>query len=273
MHSLIIHNNQLTLSQDIANIFGAKALKHNTHYRATIVKKNIDLMPLRNKFKTDINYLPFNFKAKNFKLFMSDMDSTLINIECIDEIADFAGIKEQVSQITEQAMNGTIDFNMSLKKRVALLKGVNVAVLDEIYNKRLKINTGGKKLINFLHKNSIITALVSGGFDFFSRKITNNLSLNHHLSNTLVIKDSKLTGTLVGNIINAQAKADFMLKLCKKYNITTQQVISCGDGANDLQMMQISGLSVAYHAKNSVNDKADIIIKFGGLDTIIDLLI
>lgn len=270
MPKLIIHSNKLTIANNIKELVGGKLINLQTHF-AIFNAKLINLEKLRNKLSIDLNYLPTNFNPQNIKLLVTDMDSTLINIECIDEIADFAGLKNQVAAITEKTMHGGLGFTQSLQQRVALLKNINVYVLSTVYEKRLQLNVGGIELINFCKQNHIKTAVVSGGFDFFTKKLQQKLKLDYQKANMLEITNAQLTGKIIGKTIDAKAKADFVIELCQKNNINADQVISCGDGANDLQMMKISGLSIAYHAKPKVNQQADIIIKFGGLDKIIDL--
>ena len=265
----IIHTSNEQLAKQINYKITGKLIYKNTHY-CIINNSTINLSPLRNEFQVDINYLPDNFNFKQFKFFVSDMDSTLINIECIDEIADFANLKPQVAKITSSAMRGEIDFNTSLKQRVKLLKGIDKNILLKVYEQRLKINYGGEDLINFLQSQNIKTAVVSGGFTFFTQKLKTSLALDYQMANELEFdSQNKLTGNTVGKIIDAMAKADFV----KNLECDNLEVITCGDGANDLEMMRISGLSIAYHAKDIVNKEADIVIKFGGLDKIIDLLV
>jgi phosphoserine phosphatase len=200
------------------------------------------------------------------------MDSTLISIECIDEIADMLGIKAQVSAITEAAMRGELDFESSLTQRVALLKGLPVEELQRVYDERLTLNPGAQELIAFLKESNIKLALVSGGFTFFTDKLKDRLGLDYTLANTLGVEDGRLTGKVVGAIIGAQAKADLLLALVNELAIETEQVIAMGDGANDLLMMNEAGLSVAYHAKPTVQEQTDIQLNNAGLNAVVDLL-
>jgi phosphoserine phosphatase len=262
----IIHSSNEQLATQINQKISGDLHKKDNFF-IIVNDEKIDLSKLRDEFQIDINYLSSDFNPNNFKAFVSDMDSTLINIECIDEIADFANLKPQVAKITEEAMQGKLDFNQSLKERVALLKGLDVAVLDKVYNQKLQINSGGEELIKFLKSKNMQTAVVSGGFDFFTSKLKAKLKLDFQLANQLEIKENKLTGITTGEVINATSKANFV----ENMQFKNSQIVTCGDGANDLEMMEKSGLSIAYHAKDSVNKKADIIIKFGGLDLIIDI--
>jgi phosphoserine phosphatase len=175
-----------------------------------------------------------------------------------------------VAAITELAMQGKLDFNASLIERVALLKGLNVSVLDQVYTERLQVNPGGVELIQFLKAKGVKSAVVSGGFTYFTNRLAKDIGLDHARANNLNIQNNQLIGTIQGDIINATAKAEFVNELCNQYAVSPEQVIAIGDGANDLEMMSIAGLSIAYHAKPLVVKKADIVISYGGLDNIMD---
>jgi phosphoserine phosphatase len=201
------------------------------------------------------------------------MDSTLITIECIDEIADYIGKKAEVAAITEAAMRGEItDYQISLRRRVALLKGLPVEALQRVYDERLKLTVGAESLVTYLQQSGIKVLLVSGGFTFFTAKLKHRLRLDFARSNQLEIADGKLTGTLIGEIVDAQVKRETVLDTCNLLGITAEQVIAIGDGANDLQMMSVAKMSVAFHAKPIVQAQAGDAINFGGLDTIISWL-
>ena len=259
---------QHSLDENIARQISSKFQVFNTHIRHQMPSADLD--DLRQQHQTDFNHLP-EVDFSNIKLFVSDMDSTLINIECIDEISDFVNIKPQMAAITELTMQGKLDFDSSLIKRVALLKGLGVDVLDKVYTQRLAVNPGGRALVLFLKTKSIQTAVVSGGFTYFTNRLAEDLALDYARANVLNIENNQLTGTTKGSIINAQAKADFVKELCDKQGLSYNQVIVAGDGANDLSMMSVAGVSVAYHGKPSVVKHANIVINFGGLDKIIDL--
>lgn len=230
------------------------------------------LKRLREELRVDINPLPENFDPQAIKLFISDMDSTLIAIECIDEIADFINVKPEVAAITESAMAGEIDFATSLKKRVSLLKGLPQQQLQAVYDQRLRLNPGAERLIEGLKAKGIKTALVSGGFTFFSQRLQQRLQLDYQLANTLGIENGHLNGEVLGEIVTGERKANFLAELSQQLGISSKQAIAAGDGANDLTMLQLSGLGVAYHAKPLLQDKADIVINHGGLDRILELL-
>ena len=213
----------------------------------------------------------------DFKLIAFDMDSTLINIECIDEIADAAGRKAEVSAITEAAMRGEItDFKDSLRKRVALLKGVPQEALDDVFTKRLRLNPGAKELVDTCKQHGMKVLLVSGGFTFFADRVGQILNIDFTRSNVLEIADGHLTGRLVdqpwGDICDGAEKRKKLLETCADMGISPKQSIAMGDGANDLLMMGVAGLSVAYHAKPKVREQAMVSIQEGGLDRLLEIV-
>jgi phosphoserine phosphatase len=223
--------------------------------------------------QTDMGFLPKHFKAPDIKVLAMDMDSTLINIECIDEIADAVGKKSEVSEITEAAMRGEIkDFSESLRRRVALLKGVPAAALDEVFSRRLHLNPGTKELIAGAHARGIHTLLVSGGFTFFTQKLQAQLNLSETHANQLEIIDGFLTGQVLGNIVDGAAKAAYVEARCLALGANKHAAIAMGDGSNDLLMMQGAGLSIAYRAKPIVKEKADVAFDHVSLDACLDLL-
>ncbi|PIT77315.1 phosphoserine phosphatase SerB [Limnohabitans sp. JirII-31] len=216
-------------------------------------------------------------RLQDFKLIAFDMDSTLINIECIDEVADAAGRKAEVAAITEAAMRGEItDFKESLRRRVTLLKGVPQQALGEVYDKRLRVNAGAKTLIDTCKAHGMKVLLVSGGFTFFAERVCGLLNIDYSRSNVLEIIDGHLTGRMVdqpwGDICDGAEKRKMMLETCAQLGISPQQAIAMGDGANDLLMMGAAGLSVAYHAKPRVREQAMVAINAGGLDRLLEVL-
>jgi phosphoserine phosphatase len=227
---------------------------------------------LRVQYAFDISSLPGHFKPQEVRLLITDMDSTLIAIECIDEIADMQGIKAEVSAITEAAMRGELDFNSSLNSRVALLKGLPADQLQRVYDERLRLNPGAEELLLLVKEKGIKSALVSGGFTFFTDQLKSKLGLDYTLANQLEIEEGKLTGRVSGAIIGAEAKAELLQKLCDELSITTDQVIAMGDGANDLLMLEKAGLSVAYHAKPAVREATTVVFNYSGLDAVCHLL-
>jgi phosphoserine phosphatase len=217
---------------------------------------------------------PLNLR--DFKLIAFDMDSTLINIECVDEIADAAGRKAEVAAITEAAMRGEIaDYKDSLRRRVALLKGVPVAAMHEVYSQRLQLNPGAQILVEACQAAGLKTLLVSGGFTFFTDRIRDRLKLDFTRSNVLGEADGLLTGLLVdqpwGDICDGEEKRRMVLSTCADLGISPSQCIAMGDGANDLPMMGVAGLSVAYHAKPAVRAQAMVAINEGGLDRLLSV--
>ena len=216
-------------------------------------------------------------KLSDFKLIAFDMDSTLINIECVDEIADAAGRKAEVAAITEAAMRGEItDYKDSLRRRVALLEGVSVASMDEVYRERLKLNPGAAELVHACKAAGLKILLVSGGFTFFTDRIRDELGIDYTRSNVLETRGGKLTGKMVdqpwGDICDGDEKRKMLLETCARLGVKPVQAIAMGDGANDLPMMGVAGLSVAYHAKPKVRDQAMVAINSGGLDRLLTLL-
>lgn len=208
----------------------------------------------------------------SFKAIAFDMDSTLINIECIDEIADAVGKKAEVAAITEAAMRGEIaDFKESLRQRVALLKGAPAESLQEVYDRRLKINPGATELIQAAKAVGLRTLLVSGGFTFFADRVKDRLGMDEAHANVLEIEGGLLTGRVLGDIVDGQAKKQHLLGLCDRLGCAPAQAIAVGDGANDLLMMGAAGLSVAYHAKPKVREQAMVAINEGGLDRLLTL--
>ncbi|MBE0439455.1 MAG: phosphoserine phosphatase SerB [Gammaproteobacteria bacterium] len=232
----------------------------------------IELDVLRNQYNVDINIIPADFDVEQTRFFVTDMDSTLINIECVDEIADFINVKPQVADITEAAMRGEIDFETSLRQRVSLLKGLDVTALEAVYQQRLQLNPGAEVMLKSLQQHGIKTALVSGGFTFFTQRLKQRLGLDFTMANVLAEDNGKLTGEVVGEVCGAKAKADFLLEHCDKLGILPKQVVAIGDGANDLLMMDQAGLSVAYHAKPKVQQQAKTALNYCGLEGVLGLL-
>jgi len=210
-------------------------------------------------------------KLSDFKLVTMDMDSTLITIECIDEIADMQGLKPQVAEITEAAMRGEIEFRESLTRRVALLKGLDAGALQRVYDERLKLSPGAENMLKAVQAAGLKTLLVSGGFTFFTDRMKSALGLDYTHSNVLEIVDGKLTGRVAGGIVDADEKKLTVERVCAELGISPKQAIVMGDGANDLKMMGIAGLSVAFRAKPIVRAQADVALNFVGLDGILAL--
>ena len=220
----------------------------------------------------DCGWVPAERRISDFGLLVMDMDSTLITIECIDEIADIQGLRPQVSAITEAAMRGEIDFAESLRQRVSLLAGLDQSALQRVYDERLKLSPGAETLLATLQAAGIKTLLVSGGFTFFTERLKPRLGLDYTVASTLEIVEGKLTGRLLGDIVDAQGKADWLNRVRSELNLAPAQVIAMGDGANDLNMMAEAGVSIAYRAKPVVREQASHALNQVGLDGILPLL-
>jgi phosphoserine phosphatase len=220
----------------------------------------------------DYAYIAPGAKLSDFGLVAMDMDSTLITIECIDEIADFCGLKAEVAAITEASMRGEIkDFRESLTRRVALLKGLDASALERVYEERLKLSPGTEKMLEGARAAGLKTLLVSGGFTFFTERLKARLGLDFTLANTLEIVDGKLTGKVLGEIVDADVKARTLRETCATLGIEPARAIAMGDGSNDIKMMAEAGLSVAFRAKPVVRQAASVAFNFVGLDGLLRL--
>ena len=240
------------------------------HHNAPLAREV--LTELRQRLPFDINPLPEDFQVEDVRLVISDMDSTLINIECVDEIADFAGVKPQVAAITEAAMRGELDFASSLTQRVATLEGLEESVLGKVYDERLSPNPGAETLIAGLRARGVKFALVSGGFTFFTERLRQRLGLDYTRANVLEKEGGRLTGRILGHIVDAAAKEAFLNELCEELGISPKQAIAMGDGANDLKMMGAAGLGVAYRAKPKVQEQSDVVLNHSHLDAVLQFL-
>ncbi|CAL62065.1 Phosphoserine phosphatase (PSP) (O-phosphoserine phosphohydrolase) (PSPase) [Herminiimonas arsenicoxydans] len=233
------------------------------------VKSQIDMAAWAAQL--DYAFIERSRSLSDFKLLVMDMDSTLITIECIDEIADMQGLKPQVAEITEAAMRGEIEFKESLTRRVALLKGLDAGALQRVYDERLALSPGAEKMLAAIQAAGMKTLLVSGGFTFFTDRMKQRLQLDYTHSNELEIVDGKLSGRVMGGIVDGAEKKATVERVCKELDIAPRQTIVMGDGANDLRMMGIAGLSVAFRAKPVVRAQADVALNFVGLDGILQL--
>jgi phosphoserine phosphatase len=220
----------------------------------------------------DCAFVPDQQHLDSIGLVVMDMDSTLISIECIDEVAGMFGLKPQVAEITESAMRGEIEFAESLRRRVALLQGLDEGALQRVYDERLRLSPGAEFMLAQLKMHGIRTLLVSGGFTFFTDRLKQRLGLDYAQSNTLEIRDGKLTGKVLGQIVDAQGKADTLNRIRKELELKKEQVVAIGDGANDLRMMAAAGAGIAYHAKPVVRAQATYALNHVGLEGVIYLL-
>jgi phosphoserine phosphatase len=220
----------------------------------------------------DATYMMGAQKLADYKLVAMDMDSTLITIECIDEIADMQGLKPQVAAITEAAMRGELDFSESLRRRVALLEGLDASALQRVFEERLRLSPGADRMLKAVQAAGLKTLLVSGGFTYFTDRLKPLLGLDFTRANQLEIIDGKLTGKVLGEIVDADAKRATVEQVCAQLGIAPGEAIVMGDGANDLKMMGIAGMSVAFRAKPVVREQASVALNFVGLDGILNLL-
>ncbi|HEX6002836.1 MAG TPA: phosphoserine phosphatase SerB [Burkholderiales bacterium] len=219
----------------------------------------------------DFAFVPENRSLSDFRLLVMDMDSTLITIETIDELADLVGLKPQVAAITARAMRGEIEYDESLRRRVALLKGLDASALDRVYDERLKLTPGADKLLAAVKGHGLKTLLVSGGFTRITERLKPRLGLDYTRANTLAADAGKLTGEIVGRIVNAEGKRDELIRVRDLLGIDRDRIIAIGDGANDLRFMAEAGVSVAYHAKPVVRAHATHALNHVGLEGVLNL--
>ena len=222
--------------------------------------------------RLDFAWMPDGRRFADLKLLAMDMDSTLITIECIDELGAIAGKGAEIAAITAAAMRGEIaDYKESLKRRVALLAGQSETALERVYQDKLRLTPGAEQLVAACRKHNVKTLLVSGGFAFFTERLKARLGLDYTLSNSLEIEHGRLTGRLLGDIVDAQAKADEFSSVLKKLKIGKDESVAIGDGANDLKMMAAAGVSVAFRAKPVVRAQASCALTYSGLDGVLNL--
>ncbi len=202
------------------------------------------------------------------KLLIADMDSTMITVECIDELADYAGIKPQIAEITERAMRGELDFEDALRSRVALLKGLSEDIVAQCLAERVKLMSGGKQLVDAVHANGGMAVLVSGGFTHFARPVGNILGFNRVIANRLGFTRGVLNGTVEGDIVGAETKKATLLSVIAEKGWKVPESMAVGDGANDIPMIETAGLGVAYHAKPKAQAAADAAVLFGCLEAV-----
>jgi phosphoserine phosphatase len=284
MHEIseVISQNDLNIDS-IKRLSGRKSLKTDKSQLRACIELTVrgtarDLAGMRARFLdisrdsgVDISFQVDNMYRRNRRMVAFDMDSTLIQVEVIDELARAAGVGEQVAAITEEAMQGKLDFSESFRKRLSLLEGLDASVLQEIAD-RLPLTQGAEHLISTLKKIGYKTAIISGGFEYFGRYLQNKLGIDYVYANQLEITEGKVTGRVSGRIVDAARKAEILQELAEKENISLHQVIAVGDGANDLPMLSIAGLGIAFHAKPVVKQNARHSISNTGLDGILYLI-
>lgn len=279
IHHLVVQSPGLTVehaeqlaalaqAQGVARISATAArlldVQHDEASRA-------DVVAWAERHGIDIAFVPAGLKLSHCKVLAMDMDSTLINIECIDEIAGVAGVNDKVSEITEAAMRGEIkDFAESLRRRVALLKDVPAEALEQVYTEKLRLNPGAERLITTAQAAGIKVLLVSGGFTFFTDRLRERLRLDSAHANTLEIDNGVLTGRVLGDILDADAKAVYLREFARTHGATKEQIIAMGDGANDLKMLGAAGFPVAYHAKPLVRQQTRYALNVSGLDGVLN---
>ncbi|MEX0970226.1 MAG: phosphoserine phosphatase SerB [Paracoccaceae bacterium] len=217
----------------------------------------------------DMNITPAQGREK--RVLVADMDSTIIGVECIDELADYAGVKAEVAEITERAMQGLLDFEAALVARVALLEGLPLGKLAQCYDERVRLNLGARRLVQTMVDRGAYTALVSGGFAFFSSRVAAEAGFDEHRANVLQNDGERLTGTVEMPILGRKAKLDALLEICAARNIAPEDAIALGDGANDLAMVTAAGLGVAYRAKPALAEHANAVLNHSDLRAVLAL--
>jgi phosphoserine phosphatase len=242
-----------------------------TAFRLRNAKKDEAIAAYCEARNIDYGWVPEGRRFADLKLLAMDMDSTLITIECIDELGDLAGKKAEIAAITAQAMRGELDFPASLRRRVGALAGLNEESLLRVYEERLKLTPGADVLIESCKKHGVKLLLVSGGFTFFTERLKDRLGLDYTISNRLEIENGRLTGKVLGDIVDAEAKAKKFRAVMKELGAKKDETVAIGDGANDLKMMAESGLSIAFHAKPVVRAQADCALTHSGLDGVVHL--
>ncbi|WP_116520209.1 phosphoserine phosphatase SerB [Achromobacter insuavis] len=279
IHHLVVQSPGLTVehAEQIAALAQAQGVARISATAARLLDvqhddaTRADVVAWAERHGIDTAFVPAGLKLAQCKVLAMDMDSTLINIECIDEIAGVAGVKDKVSEITEAAMRGEIkDFSESLRRRVALLKDVPAEALEQVYTEKLRLNPGAERLITTAQAAGIKVLLVSGGFTFFTDRLRERLRLDCAHANTLEIDNGVLTGRVLGDILDADAKAVYLREFARAHGATKEQIIAMGDGANDLKMLGAAGFPVAYHAKPLVRQQTRYALNVSGLDGVLN---
>ncbi|MEQ1815323.1 MAG: phosphoserine phosphatase SerB [Nitrosomonas sp.] len=270
IQGLDVNNSDLRALAKLSQADGIERITGQA-FRLTNAAHANDISEYCTQAELDFAFVNADLKLVDFKLIAMDMDSTLLAIESIDEIADMHDIKSQVAAITLQTMQGEISFEESLTRRTALLRGLHYAALQKVYDERVKLNPGAEKMLQQAKLAGLKTMVISGGFTFFTDRIKARLGFDFAAANVLEIEENRLTGKVVGEIIGRQGKAQVLNQIRDELGIKREQIIAIGDGANDLGMMTEAGVSIAYHAKPIVRDHATYAIEYVGLDGVINL--
>lgn len=270
IQGLEVNNSDL---RALAKLSRADAIERITGqaFRLTHVTYSNEIAEYCAEAALDFAFVNSNLEFSDFKLIAMDMDSTLLAIESIDEIADMHHIKPQVAAITLQTMQGEISFEESLERRTSLLQGLHQNALQKVYDERVRLNPGAEKMLQQAKIAGLKTMVISGGFTFFTDRIKTKLGFDYAAANTLEIENNRLTGKVAGKIIGRQGKAEVLKQVCDELGLKREQIIAIGDGANDLDMMAEAGISIAYHAKPIVRQQATYSINYVGLDGVINL--
>ncbi len=260
--------------KQLAKISGASAIERlsETAFRLCNAQPAAGIVELCTAARLDHGFVPEARKLSDFKLLVMDMDSTLITMETIDELADMVGIKAEVAKITESAMRGEIEYDESLRRRLALLKGLDESALQRVYDERLSFSPGAEVMLEKVRAAGIKTLLVSGGFTYMTDRLKTRARLDYTHSNVLEISNGKLTGNVIGDIVNADAKLAALRRVAAQIGASPAQIAGVGDGANDLKFMAECGVSVAYRAKPVVREKTSYALNHSGLDAMLWLL-
>ena len=260
--------------KELAKLAGAAAIDRlsATAFRLRGAQPAAGIAVLCGTAKLDFGFVPEDRKLSDFKLLVMDMDSTLITMETIDELADMVSIKAEVAAITERAMRGEIEYDQSLRERLALLKGLDESALLRVYEERLKFSPGAERMLAAVQAAGIKTLLVSGGFTYMTDRLKTRVQLDYTHSNVLEISNGKLTGKVLGEIVNADAKLAALKRIAGEIDASPAQIAGVGDGANDLKFLAACGVSVAYHAKPVVREQTSYAINHAGLDAMLCLL-
>ena len=260
--------------KQLAKISGASAIERlsETAFRLCNAQPAAGIVELCTAARLDHGFVPEGRRLGDFKLLVMDMDSTLITMETIDELADMVGIKAEVAKITESAMRGEIEYDESLRRRLALLKGLDESALQRVYDERLSFSPGAEVMLEKVRAAGIKTLLVSGGFTYMTDRLKTRARLDYTHSNVLEISNGKLTGNVIGDIVNADAKLAALRRVAAQIGASPAQIAGVGDGANDLKFMAECGVSVAYRAKPVVREKTSYALNHSGLDAMLWLL-